>query len=115
MRYLILAAGMGRRLGGAQAGVPKCLIEIGGEPLLGRLLRQIRRHDPAAEVVVVLGYRAETIAPVVIRIGRSRKVAASTTASRAVWPSSRSRLANWTIRMPCLLISPIKVTSPIWL
>ncbi len=64
MRYLILAAGMGRRLDGAQAGIPKCLIEIGGEPLLGRLLRQIRRHDPAAEVVVVLGYRAETIAPV---------------------------------------------------
>jgi len=65
MRYLILAAGMGRRMGEAQAGVPKCLIDIGGEPLIGRLLRQIRRCDPAADVHVVLGYRNETIAPAV--------------------------------------------------
>ena len=31
MRYLILAAGMGRRLGAAGAGLPKCLIEVNGE------------------------------------------------------------------------------------
>jgi choline kinase len=64
MRYLILAAGVGKRMGGAGAAGPKCLIDIGGEPLIGRLLRQIRAHDPAAEVDVVLGYRAETVAPV---------------------------------------------------
>ena len=63
MRYLILAAGMGKRLRGATAGLPKCLIEIGGEPLIARLLGQIRRHDPAADVHVVLGYRSETVAP----------------------------------------------------
>lgn len=65
MRYLILAAGMGRRMGEAQANVPKCLIEIGGEPLIGRLLRQIRQRDSEADVHVVLGYRSEIIAPVV--------------------------------------------------
>ena len=64
MRYLILAAGMGKRMGSAGAAGPKCLIDIGGEPLIGRLLRQIRTHDPAAEIDVVLGYRAETVAPV---------------------------------------------------
>lgn len=63
MRYLILAAGMGRRLGSALAGLPKCLIEIDGEPLIARLLRQIRRNDPLADVHVVLGYRSECIAP----------------------------------------------------
>ena len=64
MRYLILAAGMGKRMGSAGAAGPKCLIDIGGEPLIGRLLRQIRTHDPAADIHVVLGYRAETVAPV---------------------------------------------------
>jgi choline kinase len=64
LRYLILAAGMGKRMGSAGAASPKCLIDIGGEPLIGRLLRQIRTHDPAADIDVVLGYRAETVAPV---------------------------------------------------
>lgn len=63
MRYLILAAGMGKRLGAAGAGRPKCLLEIDGETLLARLLRQIRRHDAAADIVLVLGYRSELVAP----------------------------------------------------
>ena len=79
MRYLILAAGMGKRMRprgplprspagtrreiGPPAQLPKCLIEIHGEPLIRRLLRQIRRHDAAADVRVVLGYRAELVAP----------------------------------------------------
>ena len=78
MRYLILAAGMGKRMRprgplprspagtrreiGPPAQLPKCLIEIHGEPLIRRLLRQIRRHDAAADVRVVLGYRAELVA-----------------------------------------------------
>lgn len=65
MRYLILAAGMGRRLGDAAAGLPKCLIDIDGEPLLGRLLRQLRANDAAADVHVVLGYGRDAVAPVV--------------------------------------------------
>ena len=63
MRYLLLAAGMGKRLGQAHAGVPKCLIEIGGETLIGRLLRQIRSHDPHPDIRVVLGYRSDAVAP----------------------------------------------------
>jgi choline kinase len=63
MRYLILAAGMGKRMGHAHSGLPKCLIDIGGEPLLGRLLRQIRSCDAQADIHVVLGYRSDVIAP----------------------------------------------------
>jgi len=61
MRYLILAAGMGKRMGAESARNPKCLLDIGGEPLIGRLLRQIRAHDRAADVYVVVGYRAEAV------------------------------------------------------
>jgi choline kinase len=63
MRYLILAAGMGKRMGPAHGRQPKCLIGIGGEPLIARLLRQIRQHDAQADVRVVLGYRSESIGP----------------------------------------------------
>jgi choline kinase len=65
MRYLILAAGMGKRMGAAHGGLPKCLIDIDGEPLIGRLLRQIRRCDASADVHVVVGYRSELIEPLV--------------------------------------------------
>ena len=34
MRYLIPAAGVGRRMRGALGGLPKCMIEIAGEPLI---------------------------------------------------------------------------------
>lgn len=65
MRYLILAAGMGKRLGSALAGLPKCMIDIEGEPLIVRLLRQIRQCDARADIHVVLGYKNELIEPLV--------------------------------------------------
>jgi choline kinase len=64
VRYLILAAGMGRRMANAHGrATPKCLLDIGGEPLIARLLRQIRSSDANADIHAVLGYRSETIAP----------------------------------------------------
>jgi choline kinase len=65
MRYLILAAGMGKRLGSALAGLPKCMIDIDGEPLIVRLVRQIRQCDARADIHVVLGYKNKIIAPLV--------------------------------------------------
>ena len=53
-------------------------------------------------------------ASAVIRIGRSRSFTACIAASSTVLPSSRSRLANSTIRMAFLADSPISITSPIW-
>lgn len=63
MRYLILAAGMGKRMGGALAGLPKCMIDIDGEPLIARLLRQIRQFDAQPDIHVVLGYKSQIVAP----------------------------------------------------
>ena len=51
-------------MGGAPGGLPKCMSEIAGEPLIVRLLRQIRTTDPAADIHVVLGYRREVVLPV---------------------------------------------------
>ena len=40
-RALLLAAGLGTRLRPITLETPKCLVPIGGEPLLGRWLRQL--------------------------------------------------------------------------
>jgi choline kinase len=65
MRYLILAAGMGRRMGHVHVSLPKCLIDIGGEPLIARLVRQLRFRDAQADIHVVVGYRSEMVAAAV--------------------------------------------------
>lgn len=63
MRYLVLIAGMGKRMGPEFARNPKCLIDIAGDAVIARLLRQIRHHDPEADVHVVLGYKSEAVRP----------------------------------------------------
>ena len=68
-----------------------------------------------APVAVRSGIKPGTIAAVVIRIGRSRMRAAISIAERLSSPSlSCSSLANSTIRMPCLVISPTRVNRPTW-
>ena len=52
---VILAAGMGTRLGSAEAGVPKPLMSIGGMPLVGYALAQAEAAG-CTEAVVVIGY-----------------------------------------------------------
>lgn len=51
MRYVIMADGKMTRWASSY-GVPKHLLPIGDEALLGRLVRQIRENDPDAEVIV---------------------------------------------------------------
>jgi choline kinase len=60
MTAIILAAGVGKRLGGHAAGRPKCLVPIGGRPLLSRLLDAVAAagvHD----VIVVTGFGADDV------------------------------------------------------
>lgn len=52
MRAIILAAGLGSRLGG---GVPKCLVEVGGRPLLHHQIESLRAVG-MTDVTVVVGY-----------------------------------------------------------
>ena len=60
MRAILLAAGLGTRLGELGRDIPKCLIQVGSEPLLGRLLKQL--FDAGIEKVLVnTHHRAELI------------------------------------------------------
>ncbi len=59
-RAVILAAGKGDRLHPLTADLPKCLVEVGGQPMLERALRALARQG-IAEAVIVIGYRGEII------------------------------------------------------
>lgn len=59
-RAILLAAGQGSRLGELTRERPKCLMPINGEPLLIRLVRQLRERG-FEEIVVVIGHMRERI------------------------------------------------------
>ena len=61
------------------------------------------------------GRPPSTVQIIVIITGRSRMVDACSIASRTPMPRSRNWLANSTIRMPFLAMTPTSSTSPIWL
>jgi choline kinase len=58
MRAIILAAGRGLRL---QQALPKCLLQFGGESLLGRHVRLLQRAG-VEELVLVVGFMREMVA-----------------------------------------------------
>jgi L-glutamine-phosphate cytidylyltransferase len=60
MRALILAAGRGSRLAQLGDSRPKCLVELGGRPLLERQVAALRRGG-VEEIGVVRGYRAHML------------------------------------------------------
>jgi L-glutamine-phosphate cytidylyltransferase len=60
MRGIILAAGKGARLNGGNGDMPKCLVTLGGETMLARNIRMLRRAG-VDEVTVVVGCAAETV------------------------------------------------------
>ena len=66
-RAVILAAGKGSRLQSLTEGMPKCLVEIGGTPLLVRTLDGLAEQG-LDEVVIVIGYGGDAIRE---RIGES--------------------------------------------
>lgn len=59
-RAVVLAAGRGRRLGPLTEHLPKPLLEVGGEPMLHRILRSLAAGG-VRDVAVVTGYLGELI------------------------------------------------------
>ncbi len=59
-RAIVLAAGRGSRLHALTGDAPKCLTEIGGEPLLERALHALGSQG-ITEAVIVIGYMGEMV------------------------------------------------------
>lgn len=60
MQALILAAGMGRRLGEFTADNTKCMLEVNGSRLIDRMLHQLASL-PLKRIIMVIGYAAENL------------------------------------------------------
>jgi choline kinase len=60
MKAIILAAGMGSRLGDLTKHKPKCLVTLWGESLLERQLRQLNEVG-IQDTLIVAGYQSEKI------------------------------------------------------
>lgn len=60
MQAIILAAGMGRRLGELTASNTKCMVEVNGVRLIDRMLAQLIAHD-IRKIVIVIGYEGEKL------------------------------------------------------
>lgn len=68
MKFVLLAAGLGSRLGLLTAQRPKALVTVGGEPLLAHALRFAARLAPE-RIVVVGGYGFAEVAAALERHG----------------------------------------------
>lgn len=58
MQAIILAAGMGKRLGKLTKDNTKCMIEVGRQTLISRLLHQLDKLN-LSRIVLVVGYKSE--------------------------------------------------------
>ena len=60
MQAVILAAGMGKRLGELTRNNTKCMVEVNGVTLIDRMLHQIERHG-LSRIVIVVGYEGQKL------------------------------------------------------
>ncbi|MDE6577701.1 MAG: aminotransferase class I/II-fold pyridoxal phosphate-dependent enzyme [Muribaculaceae bacterium] len=60
MQAIILAAGMGRRLGEFTADNTKCMLEVNGVRLIDRMLRQLDELN-LSRIVLVIGYEGQKL------------------------------------------------------
>ncbi len=71
------------------------------------------REAAPAPLALASGTQPKINAKLVIKIGRSRNLAASNAASKIGLPSSTPRFANSTIKIAFFALKPINITKPI--
>jgi len=65
MKAMVLAAGFGSRLGEITKNTPKCLVEVGGKPMLEHVVDRLRGCG-VTEVVINLHYLAQQVRDFVV-------------------------------------------------
>lgn len=68
MQAVILAAGMGKRLKNLTRSNTKCMVQVNGETLIDRMLRQIEKKG-LRRIVIVVGYKAEELKQYIDTLG----------------------------------------------
>ncbi|MBK1658598.1 phosphocholine cytidylyltransferase family protein [Paracraurococcus ruber] len=96
MRAIILAAGRGSRMGGLTEDRPKCLVDLGGRPLLDWQVAALRAAG-CTEVAAVAGYRAEALE------GRGLTLFRNPRWAETNMVASLHRAAAWLAAGPCIV------------
>jgi L-glutamine-phosphate cytidylyltransferase len=109
---LMLAAGKGTRLRPVSDNIPKCLVDVGGKPLLQRVIDALERHG-FRRLVIVTGYRSELIEDFLKQCGTRLNVRTihnaqydSTNNIHSLW------LAGQAVNEPFLLVESDLVFEP---
>ena len=62
MKAIILAAGRGSRMGEKTANIPKCMMEVWGQPILYHCVESLQKAGfSSGDIGIVTGYRKEMI------------------------------------------------------
>lgn len=69
MQAIILAAGMGRRLGEYTQNNTKCMVKVNGETLICRLLNQLQNRNCVREIIIVVGYKGNVLKQYIATLG----------------------------------------------
>jgi L-glutamine-phosphate cytidylyltransferase len=59
-RAILIAAGRGKRLGAHTEEIPKCMVEVGGKPILGWVWHALASVG-VEELIVIRGYRGDVL------------------------------------------------------
>ena len=73
MQAIILAAGMGKRLGELTKNNTKCMVEVDGVRLIERALRILERKN-LNRIILVVGYQHENLMTFVNSLGIQTKI-----------------------------------------
>ena len=75
MQAIILAAGMGKRLGNLTSNNTKCMVEVNGVTLIKRMLSQLDSLTPAlSRIILVIGYKGEELKDYVETLGIDTRI-----------------------------------------
>lgn len=90
---VILAAGCGSRVRALTSDAPKCLMDLGGAPIIEWIIRALERAG-VTEIAMVTGFRSDHMARFVARRGRRLRAAGKAGAAVRLVRNPRWRLPN---------------------
>lgn len=73
MQAVILAAGMGKRLGELTRNNTKCMVKVNGVTLIERMLRQLESRN-LSRIIIVIGYEGQKLADYIFSLSIATEI-----------------------------------------